>query len=348
MEALLHGWMGAQPLWLLLAIIVVFLVTLAKGADILVDQAVLLSTRWGVSPIVIGATIISLGTTLPEAAVSVAAALAGNPGLALGNAVGSIICDTGLILGLALLIGPIPLDKRIVNRQGWMQVGAVFLLIALCFPWLAPSLAFSTGSALPQWGGILLLVLLVVYLIWSVWFFRKLGPDPTVPLPEIESTGAAAAAITANPWWILLKLMLAIAVVVLSAQILIPAAQESAVRMNIPPSIIAATLVAFGTSLPELVTVISSVRKGQGGLALGNVIGADILNVLFVAGAAAAVTSGGLHAGPDFFKLLFPGMALLIIILRVAIMLSGKHLHRSTGFLLLGSYIIVTVLAFQY
>lgn len=346
MEEILHDWISNQPLWLLIAILVVFLVTLAKGADILVDQAVLLSKEWGISPVVIGATIISLGTTLPEAAVSVAAAIAGNPGLALGNAVGSIICDTGLILGLALLIGPIPLDHRIVNRQGWMQLGSAFLLIALCFPWLAPSLAFSTGSALPQWGGILLLFLLVVYLGWSVWFFRKLGVETPAPLPESQASEPSRMA--ESPWWILLKLILAIAVVVVSAQILIPAAQESAVRMNVPPSIIAATLVAFGTSLPELVTVLSSVRKGQGGLALGNVIGADILNVLFVAGAAAAVTSGGLHASPDFFKLLFPGMALLLIILRVAIMLSGKHLHRSTGFLLLGSYIIVTLLAFQY
>lgn len=346
MEALLHGWMSTQPLWLLLFIVCAFLVSLAKGADILVDQAVLLSSQWGISPIVIGATIISLGTTLPEAVVSVAAALAGNPGLALGNAVGSIICDTGLILGLALLIGPIPLDKRIVNRQGWMQVGAVLLLIALCFPWLSPGRAFSDGSTLPQWAGILLLLLLVVYLIWSVWFFRRFGAENNLLLPESPSVDSTNS--SDSPWWILLKLILAIAIVVVSAQILIPAAQETAVRMNIPASIIAATLVAFGTSLPELVTVITSVRKGQGGLALGNVIGADILNVLFVAGAAAAVTNGGLHAGPDFFKLLFPAMAFLIIVLRIAITLSDKHLHRHTGFLLLGSYIIVTVLAFQF
>jgi len=115
MEAWIQSFIHPLPLWALLFIIAVFLYTLAKGADILVTEAVTLSVRWGVPALLIGATIVSLGTTLPEMAVSVMAAVGGRPGLALGNAVGSIICDTGLILGLAALIAPIPLDKTIVN-----------------------------------------------------------------------------------------------------------------------------------------------------------------------------------------------------------------------------------------
>ena len=111
----------------LFAIIAGTLLVVVKGADLLVDQAATLSVRWGVPKMLIGATIVSIGTTLPEAAVSIFAALQGSPGLALGNAVGSIIADTGLILGIAALIGVVPVDPRLVSRQSWMQVASVVL-----------------------------------------------------------------------------------------------------------------------------------------------------------------------------------------------------------------------------
>ena len=117
METLLQHLMEAQSLPLLFAIIAIFIYTLARGADMLVEEAVTLSLRWGVPKILIGATIVSIGTTLPEASVSVFAAIAGNPELALGNAVGSIICDTGLILGLATVLSPLPLNKKIVIQR---------------------------------------------------------------------------------------------------------------------------------------------------------------------------------------------------------------------------------------
>ena len=116
----------------------------------------------------IGATIVSLGTTTPEAAVSVLAAFKGSPDLALGNAVGSIICDTGLILGLATLISPLPLDRKIVNRQGWIQIGAGFVLILGCVPYSNISGLLESGGRFPQWVGFVFLLLLAVYLWLSV------------------------------------------------------------------------------------------------------------------------------------------------------------------------------------
>ena len=121
------------PSLALFLIIAVTLYTLGKGADWLVDEAVILSTRWGLGKAVIGATIVSIGTTTPEAAVSVLSALQGKPGLALGNAVGSIICDTGLILGLASLIAPLPLNRQLASRLSNVQVGAGILLVLGCF-----------------------------------------------------------------------------------------------------------------------------------------------------------------------------------------------------------------------
>ncbi len=335
MEEILSHFMQGQSLPVLFLIIGIFLFTLGKGADLLVDEAVALSLRWGVPTVLIGATIVSLGTTLPEAAVSVVAAVGGKPSLALGNAVGSIICDTGLILGIATVMAPLPLNRAIVNRQGWIQLGAGFLLVITCLPFSDLGEVFTTGGRLPQMMGFVFLFLLATYLYLSVRWVSSGNAGE-------DSLGTHANKEKGGPFLILLKLFFAIALVVISSQILIPAVEETAIRLNIPNAIIAATLVAFGTSLPELVTAITAVRKGHGELAVGNIIGADILNVLFVAGAAAAVTSDGLQATPHFFRFLFPAMIGVLVVFRIGIFLSGDKLKRPFGILLLSIYLLVT------
>ena len=167
-EELIKSWMANRHIIWLFAIIAVTIYTLGKGADWLVEEAVTLSTRWGVPTTLVGATIVSMGTTMPEAAVSVLAAVKGSPGLALGNAVGSIICDTGLVLGTAALIAPLPLNRMIVNRQGWLQLGAGFLLVLACIPYDSLGTVFSGGGKLPQFMGFVFLVLLVAYMWQSI------------------------------------------------------------------------------------------------------------------------------------------------------------------------------------
>ena len=330
----IHQFFGEWHTLLLLVVIAITLYILGTGADILVEEAVNLSTRWGVPKVMIGATIVSLGTTMPEAAVSVLAAFKGSPDLALGNAVGSIICDTGLILGLATLISPLPLDRKIVNRQGWIQVGAGFILILGCIPYSNIGAVLETGGKFPQWIGFSFLFLLVVYLWLSVKW--STGDErPAEDEVNAESTFIA-----------LIKLVGGMVMVVGSAHFLIPAVEIIAHRLHIPQSIIAATLVAFGTSLPELVTAVTAARKGQGELAIGNIIGADILNVLFVAGAAAAVTPQGLPADRQFFILQFPAMITVLIVFRLGISLSRETLKRSFGLVLLATYLAVTVLSY--
>ena len=326
----------ADRSWLLLiGLIAAIILVLVKAADALVQHAVVLSERSGMPKIIVGTTIVSLGTTTPEAAVSVLAALQGNPGLALGNAVGSIICDTGMILGIACLIAPLPLPRQIVNRQGWIQLAAGLLLIVCCWPWVSPMSAFSEGGNLAQYVGILFLALLGGYL-WLSVHWAKQAKD-SVSIEEFE--GGAQASTAA----ILTKLVVAIILVVLASWLLIPAVEEAAIRLQVPKAIIAATLVAFGTSLPELVTAVTASRKGHGDLAIGNIIGADILNVLFVAGAAAAVTPGGLDASTDFFRVLFPAMLSVLVIFRIGVFVSGDHLKRSFGFVLLAAYLVYLV-----
>jgi cation:H+ antiporter len=315
---------------------------LGKAADWLVKEVVALSERSGVPKIVIGATIVSLGTTTPETAVSVLAALHGDPSLALGNAVGSIICDTGLILGLACVISPLPLPAKIINRQGWLQVGAGLLLVAACFPWRSPRTVFlpgpDGGGTLSQLAGFAFLALLAGYLWLSARWAREdkgvahleeLEVDVTTPVPLV-----------------IVKLVGAIALVVASSHVLIPAVEEMARRLRIPEEVIAASLVAFGTSLPELVTALAAVRRKHGDLAVGNVVGADILNVLFVSGAAASVTPQGLHASHYFFTVLFPAMLFILLVFRVGVYVSGDRLKRPFGVLLLLIYTVTTVISY--
>ena len=170
MDDLLHSWIHGLPWPFLLLIFGLSIAVLGYSADKLVDFAVNLSSRTGIPRVVVGATIVSLGTTMPEAAVSVFAAIKGQPELALGNAVGSIICDTGLILGLACILLPLPIDRRIVNRQGWIQFGAGVLLVLSCIPWADPLSCFTgdTGGVLPQAIGWVFVALLIIYLVWSM------------------------------------------------------------------------------------------------------------------------------------------------------------------------------------
>ena len=173
MEALFEETFARMNPFLLAGVIIFTITVLVKSADLLVDAAVGLSERWRVPKVTIGATVVSLGTTMPEAAVSVLAAIQGNPGLALGNAVGSIICDTGLVLGIASLIGSLRLNRAIVNRQGWIQLGAGLALVIGAFPFSSPAVAFLDGGRLPQWVGFLFLIALVAYIYLSIRWARQ-------------------------------------------------------------------------------------------------------------------------------------------------------------------------------
>ena len=337
MEHIIEQLIEGLPSVVLFLIIGVTLYTLGKGADWLVDEAVALSTQWGLGKAVIGATIVSIGTTTPEAAVSVLSAIQGKPGLALGNAVGSIICDTGLILGLASLIAPLSFNRQLASRLSNVQVGAGILLVLACIPWSSPIKAFSEGGVLPQFMGFVFVVLLGLY-IWQSIRWAGTATQDTENEENIESGSS-------NTFLTLLKLIGAIVIVVISAQILIPTVSVLAVRFKVPESIISLTLVAFGTSLPELVTAITAVRRGHGELAVGNIIGADILNVLFVAGVSAAATKGGLVADAHFFQFAFPAMLFILIVFRYGIFVSGSQLKRPFGVVLVAVWIIVQILS---
>ena len=326
------------PSWGLVAVLGVAILVLGKAADSLVDKAVDLAKLWGLPPLVIGATIVSLGTTLPELMVSALASIRGNPGIALGNSIGSVICDTALILGLASLVGKIPLPHRLVTVQGWIQLGSGILLALLLWIFSGPGSVFTEGSRFPQGAGFFFLLLLLGYVIFSI---RSAGPamalageGPQLPAGEsLVGRSSKDLALMAG----------AMVLIILASDLLISTVTQLGVNAGIAESVIALSVVAFGTSLPELVTVVSAVHKGHGEIALGNVMGADILNILLVTGMAAAVTPGGLRVEARFFTGPIPVMLGVLILLRIGIWHSEKYLLKRYGALLLLAYILLSL-----
>lgn len=334
-EQALADLVARMPAVGLVALIAICILVLSKGADWMIDGVVHLARRTGLPRIVIGATVISLGTTTPEAVVSVMAAWMGNPGLALGNGVGSIICDTGLIFGLTAILAPVPVNRYILNRTGWVQVGAATLLVILS---LIAWAVMPDGPVLKRGVGFFLLMLLGVYL-YVTYSWARNGAEAAAD-GEVEDEGEAATQGKA-----LLLLLGGLALVVLAARILVPCAAELAHRIGVPDDVIAATMVAFGTSLPELMTAIASVRRGHPEITVGNIVGADVLNCLFVIGAAAAAKP--LAIPLNFFLFHFPAMLLILYSFRVFIAMNKDGwFRRWQGFWLLGIYLVYVALQY--
>jgi cation:H+ antiporter len=330
----------AQAEWLLWLMAVGGIAVLVLGADWAVGAGAMLAATLGMSKVIIGATVVSLGTTSPEAFVSVRAAWGGDPGLALGNGVGSIIADTALIFGLCCVLRRLPLDRFVLNRHGWLQLGSGVLLTGVALLLLAHS-GDIHDVFIPRWVGAGLLVLLVAYMYLSVKWTRR---HPQM----VEGVKVAAPANHKGRRSVryLMVVFLGLALVVMGAETLIGSVQEICYRHRVPSAVLAVTLVAFGTSLPELATAIAAILKGHGDLMVGNIVGADILNVLFVIGASA--TAVPLKVQPFFFYLFFPVMMLVLVLLRVFIFTSGETFRRWQGIPLLAAYVAFIVLTLHF
>jgi cation:H+ antiporter len=312
-----QGW-----LWLMAVGAIVLLV---YGADRAVSAAVRMAAALGMSTVIIGATVVSLGTTAPETATSVSAAFADKPGLALGNGVGSVICNMALIFGLACCLTRLPKDRFILKRHGWLQLGSGVLLAAV-----VGILALFAGSwegvTFPRWIGVIFLILLCVYMYLSVRWAKE-HPD-MIPAEAQEAAGKVGHG-AKEVFRDLLLLAVGLAMVVFGAQVMVGSASQICYRYGVPPNVLAVTLVAFGTSLPELVTAIASIVKGHPELLVGNVVGANILNVLFVIGASA--TAVPLQVPKPFFYLHLPVMLAALILFRLYVARKSDRFERWQG-----------------
>ncbi|MFO7786099.1 MAG: calcium/sodium antiporter [Thermodesulfobacteriota bacterium] len=337
---MLDNLVAGLPTLILIGLIALSIAVLSKGADWMIDGVVQLAERTGLPKIVIGATIISLGTTMPEAFVSVMAAFMGNPGLALGNGVGSIIADTGLVFGLTCVLAAVPINRFILNRTGCVQVGSATLLVLIS----VVALMTSSGSqpVIHRWVGVLFLLLLGAYMYLTYMWARQ--SNTLLPISkEMDEGDEKTRFMSLGVCWTCV--IGGLIMVVGAARVLVPSASQIAWRIGVPDDVIAATLVALGTSLPELMTAVTSVRKGHPEITVGNIVGADVLNCLFVIGAAAA--SRPLAVPPNFFYFHFPTMLIVLYSFRVFIFINRSgEFRRWQGFWLLGIYLAYVILQY--
>jgi len=345
-----QAWFTGLPQWILLLITAVGMAVLIKGADWLVEGASGMAYRLGISKVIVGATIVSLGTTSPETAVSVMAAWSGQPGLALGNAIGSIVADTGLIFGLGCLLTVLPADRFVLVRQGWVQAGSAALLSAVCYGMF---LLHGDDAELGRWFGFALLILLAGYLTLSVCWSRKhRAGEPFQMDDEAERRRKAGE----SPIRLLGRAVLGLVLVILASRVLILSVTEVAeAHWHVPKVVIAATLVALGTSLPELVIGLTSIFKGHKEILVGNVIGADILNVLFVVGASAAaaplpIVEAGARVPRIMLYVHLPSMLVVLLMFRLFIHGAARRgrFQRWEGIPLVLVYIGYVVVQYLY
>ena len=309
--------------WLVL---VVAFIVLAKCADLFVDSSVSLATKFKVPKLVIGIVLVSLATTAPELSVSLMSAIKGKPEMALGNAIGSVICDDGLALGLCgiVTVTVIPVIPVVLRTSGMFLLGIELLAFGF--------VAFN--GTLDRWEGAVLVALFMGYI---GFLFRQHKKGVFKEHVETESEEE----VKRRKMGVLIGLfVLGLAGIILASEFIITSATTIATSFGMSDGVIALTLVALGTSIPEVATCIIAARKGEGSIAVGNIIGADIMNICWVAGASALVNPLTLSKKELYF--MFPAMfimvAAMLLLLRV-----GYNLNRKKGFFLLALYIAYLV-----
>lgn len=301
---------------------VIGLLLLVFGAEILVRGATDLALRARISPLVVGLTVVALGTSLPELLVSLIAALNGSPELAIGNVIGSNIVNISFILGTSILIFPIEVDRqaRTIHWPVMMAASGLFLILV----W---------NDHFARWEGIFFVLLLVIYVIWQIRASRRerhvdgfLPPVSAVPL-----------------WRSIVMLLIGIGMLALGADWFVEGAVGLARIFDVSDQLIGVTIVAIGTSLPELITSVMAAFRKQPDISLGNLIGSNIFNLLGILGVTAAVRP--ISMDHNTF-LLDVGIMIVIALILFPLMI-GNRLGRWQGAILCTAYLIYITLVMQ-
>lgn len=328
-----------------IVLFIIGLVLLIFCGDWFVDGATGIARKFHIPELIIGATVVSIGTTLPEVMVSADAAIKGQGATAYGNAIGSIICNTALILAITIAVKPSKVDKKSLKTPVifFFVAALIYVLNAYIFK------RFSLAS------GIVLLSVFVIYMIYTVITTKKRMAqevNTTEPAEENQSEEEEEKEKKEKPVWqnILLLVVGAIGIA-FGANLLVDNGVIIAGAMGVPESVIALTMIALGTSLPELVTAITSLVKGHGSLSLGNIIGANFFNLVLVSGISTTLspfdlpvekTIGGLNAS---LVVDLPLMIIVMLIVTIPALIKGK-LTRAQGIILLVLY--ASFLVFQF
>mgnify|MGYP004594539969 CR=1 FL=1 len=308
---------------------IVGLLFLIKGGDWFVDGASALARRFHLPELLIGATVVSIGTTLPEVMVSTMSALSGHGEIAYGNAIGSVICNAALIAAITIAVRPGKVDPKTLKTPVcfFYAAAAIYCIVAYCF------------GRFPRALGFIMLGMFAAYMIVNVMQMKN---APAEPAEDVEEMPLAKT---------LLLLVVGAVLIAVGANLLVDNGTLIAQAMGVPESVIALTFVALGTSLPELVTAITSLVKGHSDLSLGNVVGANVFNLVLVSGVSVSLAPFTIPQSSTLFGinsslvLDLPVMLLVMLILTVPALLTGK-LSRAQGIILLAIYAAFCVVQF--
>lgn len=310
-----------------ISIILLFLlglVLIIKGGDFFVDAASWIAEASGVPKFLIGATIVSLGTTMPELLVSLMASASGSIGIAVGNAVGSVTANLGLIMGISVICIAATVNRREQGFKFVMMAAAISLL-----------LLSSLGGSLSIVGSVVLLVMFVAYMAESVLGARKaMKSDSGEPRPAIDRKSVAVNVV---------KFLAGVAGIVIGARLMVDYGTALARLFGVPESIIGATLVAIGTSLPELVTTITAIVKKQSSLSIGNIVGANIIDLTLILPLCSVVSGKALPILAQNLWLDMPFCLGLVLLAILPPLITGKF-HKLQGVVMLAVYAVYVVL----
>lgn len=307
-------------LWML--VLAAGLILLVKGADLFVDGACELAARLGISQLVIGLTVVAMGTSMPEAAVSISAVIKENAEITIGNVVGSNILNILIILGLSAVIIPLSVEKSTIRYElPFLTAVSILLLLQ------------GLDGEIGLLDGMIQVVLFGVYLACLFAQARK-NPKGNEKEDGKENKKEAANKQVRNVWQLILLCILGLVMTVAGSSLAVDAASEIAVKLGMSQRLIGLTIVALGTSLPELVTSVTAAKKGKPDIAIGNIVGSNIFNILFVVGISALIHP--VTFAEDFrFDSIVSGAAALLLIL---FCVKDKKLKRWQGILLLAGY----------
>jgi len=314
-----------STLALVIVLFAVGLICIIKGGDLFVDAATWIAEASGIPKFIIGATVVSFATTMPEMLVSVFSAFEGNADIAVGNAVGSVTANTGLIMCLSLVC-------NMTRKQFGVKAGLLLAAVVLLF-------AFTRDSALSVSESIIIMLVFVGFMVESILAAkREQGSEAT---DERPSTDGKSVAINIG------KFVLGAAAIVLGAQLLIDNGSALAVMIGVPDSVIAATMIAIGTSLPELVTTITAIRKKQSSLSVGNIIGANIMDLTLIMPLCALLQGKPLAVENQGMLLDVPACLVVSAAAMIPALVCGKF-KRWIGVLIGVLYIAYLVVMFTY
>lgn len=318
---------GSTPLWIVL-LFAAGLVCIIKGGDLFVDAAGWIAEASGIPKFIIGATIVSFATTLPEMLVSVFAALEGNADIAVGNAVGSVTANTGLIMCLSLVCMTCLMERRQFGVKACLLLAAILSLFC-----------FTRDGRLSVAEGLLVLVIFAGFLAESLISARR--EQGTERKAEGERPAVSGKTVAGN----IVKFVLGAAGIVLGAQLLIDNGSAIAALLGVPDAIVAATMIAVGTSLPELVTTLTAIRKRESSLSVGNIIGANIMDLTLILPLCSLILGKSLPVQSQGMLLDIPACLIICAAVLVPALWKGKF-QRWMGFLAGGLYIVYLTVMF--